>query len=116
MSKISWQPEYFVLKKEENRIEVKLSFSSNLDFFKGHFKDFKIVPGVVQSHFAVFLSQELWQIKEFPKNFPSVKFMNPIFPDNEIFLILEKKHDKKIIQFEFKSSDKIHAKGSWKFS
>ncbi|MEC9281287.1 MAG: hypothetical protein VX642_01140 [Bdellovibrionota bacterium] len=114
MSGNSWRPEYRVLSKNENQLEVRLNFSSSLDFFKGHFKDFKIVPGVVQSHVAVFLSQELWDLQGFPMDFPSIKFMNPIFPDMDVVMLLEKNPSKALIQFEIQSPGKVHAKGSWK--
>lgn len=95
-----------ILKEEIQHNKVVLSFdvSQDLDFFKGHFKKFPIVPGVVQVYWA----SECAKIY-FKKSFDivggaQIKFTKLIQPNHRITLELVDDLEKKIISYKYEGS------------
>ena len=96
-------------KVTENTILYRILFYKNCNFFKGHFPEFKLVPGVAQifwakefanTHFHLNLGQGQWK---------RIKFSNIIKPDNIINLKLEYKE--KYVSYEYYSDSKKYASG-----
>lgn len=84
-----------VLEMEENRISGVYQTSEDDYYFKGHFVDFKIMPGVLVVEALAQLSTILLRKKtgENHKNYHflaydvrSVQFLKPMFPGDKIIL------------------------------
>ena len=84
-----------VLEMEENRISGSYQTSKEDYYFKGHFVDFKIMPGVLVVEALAQLSTILLRKKtgENHKNYHflaydvrSVQFLKPMFPGDKIVL------------------------------
>ena len=96
----------------EKMTEIEMLFPKTCNFFEGHFKNFPIVPGVVQLYFAqkyieTFCKVDIkvWQIKR-------IKFSNVILPDTIIKLRLINQHN--FVTFEFLNQNgEIYSSGNF---
>jgi 3-hydroxyacyl-[acyl-carrier-protein] dehydratase len=85
---------------DENGVEGSYTFDENLDFYKGHFKDFPVTPGVILTEvmaqiglvcLGVFLLNNT-----FSKNTSialtstDIEFSKPVFPAEKVIVISEK--------------------------
>lgn len=85
---------------DENGVEGNFTFDENLDFYKGHFKDFPVTPGVILTEvmaqigvvcLGIFLSNN-----KFNKNnsialtSTNIEFLKPIFPNEKVKVFSEK--------------------------
>ena len=100
-----------ILNRELSRkaIIYKIFFYNQCNFFKGHFPEFKLVPGVLQlylakefanAHFGLELGQGQWK---------RIKFSNIIEPDSIVNLKLER--NEKNISYEFYAGEKKFSSG-----
>lgn len=89
-----------ILSITENGVEGSYTFESDLDFYKGHFKDNPITPGVILTEvmaqiglvcLGIFLLNDT-----FTKNIPigltstEIDFLKPVFPNEKVTVISEK--------------------------
>ena len=89
-----------ILSINENGVEGSYTFDSDLDFYKGHFKDNPITPGVILTEvmaqiglvcFGIFLLND-----KFNKNTSialsstEIEFLKPVFPNEKVTVISEK--------------------------
>ena len=90
---------------------LALKVPTNLEYFKGHFPQAPILPGVVQLHWAVEYSQKLLKQPELVvKDIEVLKFQVVIVPEQELTLTIRKKSEHKF-QFVYQSSRGQHASG-----
>jgi len=90
----------------EDKAEIILTAPADLDYFKGHFTDNPLLPGVVQVHWATQVSSEIFSLKTQPKKIEKLKFKTFIFPDTKVGLFLERKSDRRI-SFLFQSKNAL---------
>jgi 3-hydroxyacyl-[acyl-carrier-protein] dehydratase len=89
-----------IIQIDENGVEGIFTFDVNLDFYKGHFKDNPITPGVILTEtmaqigvvcLGIFLSN-----KSFNENnaialtSSEIEFLKPVFPKEKVTVISEK--------------------------
>ena len=103
----------FVIDKKitENGAEIKLIFLKNSNFFKGHFPDVAILPGVVQLFFAHFLAEDVFDEKISMKKIKKIKFSRVIKPEREV--ILKLKNSELSVDFIFKDSENQFSSGTF---
>lgn len=79
-----------VLKRSQSgkNAELTLAFHRESNFFKGHFDDFPIVPGVVQLFWANWFAREIFQTSLATEQIKRMKFSGIIKPDQVIKLAL----------------------------
>lgn len=70
-------------------METTLRFSSGEPFFKGHYPDFPVTPGVMLIDRAVKAAEGVLGRKVILKGIKKVKFSNPVFPDEAVSLKME---------------------------
>jgi len=85
---------------DENRVEGTYTFDENLDFYKGHFKDNPITPGVILTEVMAQIGLVCLGIyllnEEFNKNTSialtstEIEFLKPVFPNEKVKVISEK--------------------------
>ena len=109
-------PEIVTVSREGHQVEVTLFVSGQLDYFKGHFPQAAILPGVVQLDWAVQFARDYFQLANMPLSRVEVlKFKAVIFPDSRITLTLVKKSEYKY-SFDISSETDKHASGRLVFN
>ena len=91
--------------------EFKLVFPLSSNFFKGHFTDFPILPGVVQLFFAKEFIKDVFNLDFVPETVKKIKFSSVIKPDTKVTLTLKRKE--KSIDFMFTNGDITFSSGSF---
>lgn len=89
-----------IISVNENGVEGTYTFDSTLDFYKGHFKDNPVTPGVilieVMAQIGVVCLGIFLMNNKFSKSnsialtSSSVEFLNPVFPNEKVTVISEK--------------------------
>ncbi|API87443.1 hydroxymyristoyl-ACP dehydratase [Francisella uliginis] len=79
---------------------VSAQILKECDFFKGHFQEQPILPGIAQVDFVINLASEIFNIdKSSFGNIPQIKFKKAILPDDNLDIKLSNKNN--IVSFEF---------------
>jgi len=111
----------------ESEVELALCIPENLGFFKGHFEQLAIVPGVTQIHWAVYyMSHYLKQNCVVDANNSSlqriqhshgfyqmqaIKFKRLIFPNTSVQLSLQLADEGNKLYFRYYSADQEFSSG-----
>ena len=89
-----------IISIDENGVEGSYTFEEDLDFYKGHFKDHPVTPGVILTEvmaqigvvcLGIFLMNDT-----FTKNSTTaltsneIEFLKPVFPKEKVTVISEK--------------------------
>ena len=84
----------------ENGVEGTFTFDENLEFYKGHFKDKPVTPGVILTEVMAQIGLVCLGIyllnNEFSKNTSialtsmNIDFLKPVFPSEKVTVISEK--------------------------
>jgi acyl-CoA synthetase (AMP-forming)/AMP-acid ligase II len=111
----SKEPTVLSVETSEGRVYLKLFVPKDLYYFRGHFPDFSLLPGVVQIHWVVHFSK-LYLLKSQLsfKSLTNVKFMRPILP--ETYFNLKIQYLSQQLRFEYSSEQQLFSKGSIDFS
>ncbi|WP_051218814.1 ApeI family dehydratase [Oceanobacter kriegii] len=102
----------------DNGIQLDLQIPAQLRWFEGHFDDHPILPGVVQTDWAINLGQKYLNLQGEFQGIKNLKFANPILPGDRVSLTLSLKardssHD---LVFAYRHDDKAHSSGAISFS
>ena len=93
-----------ILAVDENSISGTYTFSSDLDFYKGHFIDNPVTPGVILTECmaqigVVCLGIYLFNATENPENAPEialssseVEYLKPVLPGESVKVVSEKEY------------------------
>lgn len=85
---------------DENGVEGSYTFDENLDFYKGHFKNNPVTPGVILTEVMAQIGVVCLGIyllnNEFTKNSvialtsSEIEFLKPVYPNEKVTVISEK--------------------------
>ena len=85
---------------DENGVEGCYTFDENLDFYKGHFKDNPITPGVILTEVMAqigvvclgiyLLNNEFNKSTSIALTSTEIEFLKPVFPNEKVTVISEK--------------------------
>ena len=102
-----------ILEKEifGNKVVLKCFIPDDLLYFKGHFPQMPVLPGVTQLHWAVSYANEFFRITSSINQITTIKFMKIILPKNIVFITLEYYPDLKCFTFAYSYEDKIYSTG-----
>lgn len=81
-------PQILARVEEGDIRRFELEISDELIWFRGHFPDYPILPGVVQLRWAVELSQECFGWQSGPREVMRLKFKSIIVPPVAVELVL----------------------------
>ena len=95
---------------ESPQHKLLLAVSPEMECFKGHYPDNPILPGIVQVHWAIGVSMELFGLSESPNEIKRLKFKNVVQPPHVIELDLRKSVTN-TINFQFNSVGQVHSMG-----
>jgi 3-hydroxyacyl-[acyl-carrier-protein] dehydratase len=85
---------------DENGVEGNYTFDENLDFYKGHFKDFPVTPGVILTEVMAqiglvclgiyLLNNTFSKTTSIALTSADIEFLKPVFPNEKVIVISEK--------------------------
>jgi 3-hydroxyacyl-[acyl-carrier-protein] dehydratase len=89
-----------ILSINENGVEGTFTFDENLEFYKGHFKEKPVTPGVILTEVMAQIGLVCLGIyllnNEFNKNYAialsstDIEFLKPVYPSEKVTVISEK--------------------------
>jgi 3-hydroxyacyl-[acyl-carrier-protein] dehydratase len=89
-----------IIKIDENGVEGNFTFDENLDFYKGHFKENPITPGVILTEvmaqiglvcLGIFLTNDNFNENSIiALTSTEIEFLNPVFPNEKVTVVSEK--------------------------
>ena len=89
-----------ILYINENGVEGTYTFDGNHDFYKGHFKDFPVTPGVILTEvmaqiglvcLGIFLLDDTFKSNtSIALTSSEIEFLKPVFPKEKVTVISEK--------------------------
>lgn len=103
------EPVTEVVSREHDRVLLRATFLPDAVYFRGHFPEFQLLPGVVQVHFAVRFSRLFFNAKNLPGNIEKLKFSHVIRPreTTEVELL----RDKDDVRFAFRCGENLCSSG-----
>lgn len=89
-----------IISISENRVEGTYLFDENLDFYKGHFKDNPVTPGVILTEtmaqigvvcLGIFiLNLEFSKYNLIALSSSEIEYLKPVYPNEKVSVISEK--------------------------
>jgi 3-hydroxyacyl-[acyl-carrier-protein] dehydratase len=89
-----------IIRIDENGVEGEYTFDENLDFYKGHFNDNPVTPGVILTEvmaqiglvcLGIFLlNQRITSISLIALTSTNIEFLKPVFPNEKVTVVSEK--------------------------
>jgi 3-hydroxyacyl-[acyl-carrier-protein] dehydratase len=89
-----------LLRIDENGVEGTYTFDENLDFYKGHFKDNPVTPGVILTEvmaqiglvcLGIYLLNDTFnKTTSIALTSTEIEFLKPVFPKEKVWIISEK--------------------------
>ena len=89
-----------IIRIDENGVEGDYTFDENLDFYKGHFKDFPVTPGVILTEVMAqigvvclgiyLLNNTFSKTTTIALTSTDIEFLKPVFPNEKVIVISEK--------------------------
>ena len=89
-----------ILQIDENGVEGTFTFDENLDFYKGHFRDNPVTPGVILTEVMAQIGLVCLGIFLLENSFnrntsivltsTAIEFLKPVFPKEKVTVISEK--------------------------
>ena len=92
-------------------VVLKCYVPADLMYFDGHFDDFPILPGVVQTYWAEKFGREILSIEGCFKRLEAIKFVSIIRPDSRFSINLEYNKVKKVLLFKYESESELCSSG-----
>ncbi|SDX82917.1 3-hydroxyacyl-ACP dehydratase FabZ family protein [Flavobacterium degerlachei] len=84
----------------ENGVTGSFTFNKNLDFYKGHFKEYPVTPGVILTEvmaqiglvcLGIYLLDDTFnESTSIALTSTSVEFVKPVFPNEKVTVVSEK--------------------------
>lgn len=104
-------PNIVKLENDGQNAGITLIFPKNSNFFKGHFPDFPILPGVVQLFFAKEFARDIFNLNFVPQKVKKVKFSSIIKPEMKVKLVLTR--NEKSIEYKYIDEEKTFSSGTF---
>ncbi len=94
-----------------HKATLDISIPKDLFYFKGHFPESPILPGITQVHWAVHYAKDCFNISGIITRCPSIKFTDLIKPGITLKLILEIFPKDSYITYEYKNDEQTYSTG-----
>ena len=88
-----------IMNIDENSVEGSFTFNENLDFYKGHFKNNPITPGVILTEvmgqiglvcLGIYLMKNQESETLFVLTSSEIDFLKPVYPNEKVIVFSEK--------------------------
>lgn len=94
-------PDYIERTVSQYHIELQLTITDDIEYLKGHFNDHPILPGVVQTQWAINFAKHYWGLQVDCQTLKQIKFKELIMPSQTVSLLLDFKQDKNQLHFKY---------------
>lgn len=90
-----------IIEIDENMVKGNYTFDRDLDFYKGHFKDLPVTPGVILTEtmaqiglacLGIFLLGSQVQNLTIAMTSTNIEFLKPVYPEEKVVVVSEKKY------------------------
>jgi 3-hydroxymyristoyl/3-hydroxydecanoyl-(acyl carrier protein) dehydratase len=98
-------PEVISVTSAEDRVELSLLIPGALMYFRGHFPNFPILPGIVQLDWAVQYGRDHFDLGAVSPTTIRIKFRKPIRPNNRVTLSLKHLRARNSVEFTYTDAD-----------
>jgi acyl-CoA synthetase (AMP-forming)/AMP-acid ligase II/3-hydroxymyristoyl/3-hydroxydecanoyl-(acyl carrier protein) dehydratase len=115
MKERPWKPVISHCQVGANAARIKGRVPEDLRFFDGHFDEIAIVAGVVQLHWVLALSEELFGIEPEIERMDAVKFHSLMLSDEHFDLDMKWDAEQRKLTFSFYAEDKKFSSGRMLF-
>lgn len=89
-----------IIRIDQDGVEGEYTFDKNLDFYKGHFKDKPVTPGVILTEvmaqiglvcLGIFLlNEKMSSNTSIALTSTNIEFLKPVFPNEKVIVISQK--------------------------
>lgn len=107
-------PQFLDVEQSDDRLVAQLAVLPGLEWFRGHFPGEPVLPGIIQTHWAVQISRAAFDQVTQPQRIKRLKFKQVVVPPQELELLLLRVGDD--VQFAYSSSVGQHSEGRLVFS
>lgn len=97
-------PRFDRIEGQDQVVTILAYVPDSLSYFKGHFPEQAVLPGVVQVHWVGELAKRLFNIDGF-SDLKSIKFSSMILPNQAFELSLKYAADKGTVRFNYQSQN-----------
>jgi 3-hydroxymyristoyl/3-hydroxydecanoyl-(acyl carrier protein) dehydratase len=105
------EPLLLEVKLFASRVELSLAVPHDLIYFRGHFPNFAILPGVVQIEWVIGYGRRYFQIENKSAAILRIKFRRPILPGDRLILTLDYRPIPSQIEFTYAGHGGIASSG-----
>lgn len=98
------EPLLLEVKVAGNRVELSLAIPHDLIYFRGHFPNFAILPGVVQIEWVMRYAKRYLSFENISAATLRIKFRRPILPDDRLLLTLDHRPLRSQLDFTYAGS------------
>lgn len=95
------EPQVLAVKQLDNAAHIQLHVPPDLSWFVGHFPDVPLLPGVVQTTWAIEFGRRYLSLPPQFRSLSNMKFMRFILPDTRLELRLKFLPAKSELSFEY---------------
>ncbi|CNI20541.1 putative dehydratase [Yersinia aldovae] len=85
----------------DHAANIDLLLPADLLWFRGHFPNSPILPGVAQINWVIHFSNQLLGPLPVVKSIDVVKFQRPLMPENNVTLVLNWEHMNHKLMFKY---------------
>lgn len=85
----------------DNHVTLQLTLTPELFWFKGHFPEQAILPGVAQLHLVMHYAKTLLHVRHPFKGMDVVKFQRPLFPGENVELAINWNPENNKLNFQY---------------
>lgn len=103
-------PRVLSLDGDQSQVRLSLEISTEMNWFRGHFPDQPVLPGVIQLHWAVLVAGSYFDFTTTPKEVKRLKFKKVVTPPAILDLTVAL-YDDDEVQFRFGDSDEQYSEG-----
>lgn len=113
---LTTEPVTLDARRTGSRVELDLLIPTTLSFFQGHFREFPVLPGVVQLHWSIAFARRHFNFDASPPESLQVKFKSIIVPNEKICLVLNYEMERRKIAFEYRDAEAVRSSGAVTFA
>jgi 3-hydroxymyristoyl/3-hydroxydecanoyl-(acyl carrier protein) dehydratase len=109
------EPVLVEARHDDSTVHLELLVPDDLLYFRGHFPNFPVLPGIVQTHWAVSYARRYLRIGTADVIGVQVKFKRVIGPRMRVRLDLAYALDRRRLTFEYRDADMPCSSGAITF-
>jgi 3-hydroxymyristoyl/3-hydroxydecanoyl-(acyl carrier protein) dehydratase len=105
------EPQVLAVAQQQHAVQIRLHVQPELRWFVGHFTEQPLLPGVVQTNWAIEFGRRYLPLPPQFRYLSNMKFMRFILPDTQLELRLQYSPVKSELSFEYHDGVAVCASG-----